>query len=392
MVASRKRTPQMFMPTAPVPAAPTNAANMFTGPLKKKRDFDWASLLQGVGAGLLTGRNVGEGLGQGLILAQQIGDQRADNDRQQERIDRENARFDYTMQRDVKADQAAQDQLAQFNATIDGLSIPDDQKAFLKAMGPGSASFKDMYPVADPVKGIEIGGKLVDPITGREIADYSDAEMLLRTASAPKTTVNMGPTGIDYGDPEKGLAWARNPDGTVRLDERGAPIALPYQGGSVYSAEQQAAQKQAGSDATKQQTATIVTQDIGRARDLVKGATLPTTGLVGNFLKDVGGTEANDVRALVQTIRANVGFDKLQDMRANSPTGGALGPVSDAENALLQSTLGNLEQSQTKEQFIQNLNRLETIYDQVINGPKSRTKDDDTRPSTVIDGYTIRLK
>jgi hypothetical protein len=382
----------MFMPTAPVPAAPTNAANMFTGPLKKKRDFDWASLLQGVGAGLLTGRNVGEGLGQGLILAQQIGDQRADNDRQQERIDRENARFDYTMQRDVKADQAAQDQLAQFNATIDGLSIPDDQKAFLKAMGPGSASFKDMYPVADPVKGIEIGGKLVDPITGREIADYSDAEMLLRTASAPKTTVNMGPTGIDYGDPEKGLAWARNPDGTVRLDERGAPIALPYQGGSVYSAEQQAAQKQAGSDATKQQTATIVTQDIGRARDLVKGATLPTTGLVGNFLKDVGGTEANDVRALVQTIRANVGFDKLQDMRANSPTGGALGPVSDAENALLQSTLGNLEQSQTKEQFIQNLNRLETIYDQVINGPKSRTKDDDTRPSTVIDGYTIRLK
>jgi hypothetical protein len=143
MVASRKRTPQMFMPTAPVPAAPTNAANMFTGPLKKKRDFDWASLLQGVGAGLLTGRNVGEGLGQGLILAQQIGDQRADNDRQQERIDLENARFDYTMQRDVKADQAAQDQLAQQNAAIDALNIPEEHKAYLRAGG--SASYGDLF-------------------------------------------------------------------------------------------------------------------------------------------------------------------------------------------------------------------------------------------------------
>lgn len=147
MVAPRKRTPQMFMPTQ-APAAPTSAATMFTAPLQKKRGFDWASLLQGVGAGLLTGRNVGEGLGQGLILARQFADQREDNDRQQERIDRENARFDYTMQRDAKADEAAAAQLAQQNAAIDALNIPAEHKAALKA---GVVSYNDIVPKAkDP--------------------------------------------------------------------------------------------------------------------------------------------------------------------------------------------------------------------------------------------------
>ena len=48
-------------------------------------------------------------------------------------------------------------------------------------------------------------------------------------------------------------------------------------------------------------------------------------------------------------------------MRDNSPTGGALGQVSEWELVLLQSVLGSLEQAQTKEQFVYNLDRLQKV-------------------------------
>jgi hypothetical protein len=42
-------------------------------------------------------------------------------------------------------------------------------------------------------------------------------------------------------------------------------------------------------------------------------------------------------------------------MRNNSPTGGALGQVSEFENRLLQAVWGALEQSQSPSQFNENL-------------------------------------
>jgi hypothetical protein len=51
-------------------------------------------------------------------------------------------------------------------------------------------------------------------------------------------------------------------------------------------------------------------------------------------------------------------------MRENSPTGGALGQVSDIENRLLQATLGSLEQAQSLPQFVQNLQQLKQILSQ----------------------------
>jgi hypothetical protein len=120
-------------------------------------------------------------------------------------------------------------------------------------------------------------------------------------------------------------------------------------------------QQQAAAEQTAQ-SADIVGQDIKRAKDASTNSWLPTTGLVGDFLSSVGGTGAHDVHELLQTIKSNVSFDKLQQMKAASKTGGALGAVSDTEIKLLQSTLGSLEQSQSHEQFTQNLDRLAAAY------------------------------
>ena len=85
-------------------------------------------------------------------------------------------------------------------------------------------------------------------------------------------------------------------------------------------------------------------------------------GATVTIAADTGGTAANDLRATLETIKANVAFDKLQQMRAASPTGGALGAVSDKEMSLLSSALTSLDQSQSAEQLMQNLNNLEAIY------------------------------
>lgn len=83
-----------------------------------------------------------------------------------------------------------------------------------------------------------------------------------------------------------------------------------------------------------------------------------TTGFIGQKFSGIGGTEAHDLQQTLATIKANVGFDRLQEMRANSPTGGALGSVSENENRLLQSVWGSVEQSQSADQLKRNLERL----------------------------------
>lgn len=113
-------------------------------------------------------------------------------------------------------------------------------------------------------------------------------------------------------------------------------------------------------------TAGIITGAIDKIQDKLKTTTLPIAGFAGAQLSKIAGTNAYDVGALVQTIRANIGFDKLQAMRDASPTGGALGQVSNQEIAFLQSTLNNLDQGQTTAQFTEQLNLLENMYNKVI--------------------------
>lgn len=112
----------------------------------------------------------------------------------------------------------------------------------------------------------------------------------------------------------------------------------------------------------------IVTEDIDRIGKLVATSTLPTAGPGATFLSGISGTGASDVAHLLEGIGANIAFDKLQEMRASSPTGAALGAVSDKENAMLQSVYGSLKQSQSQEQFSQNLARLKKIYMDIIHG------------------------
>lgn len=111
----------------------------------------------------------------------------------------------------------------------------------------------------------------------------------------------------------------------------------------------------------------ILYEEINRSIDILMESGGMAAGF-GALLQIVPYSSSKELAGLLKTIRVQVGFDRLQDMRNNSPTGGALGPISNFENRLLQATLGNLDQSQTPEILIRNLNRLRLVVEGIVHG------------------------
>lgn len=106
----------------------------------------------------------------------------------------------------------------------------------------------------------------------------------------------------------------------------------------------------------------VVLRNIDDAIELADSAF--ATGY-GNMLSVLPNTEARRLNNLLDTVKANIGFDKLQSMRDNSPTGGALGQVSEFENKLLQAVNGALDPKDTKT-LKKNLDSIKELYPKVL--------------------------
>lgn len=102
----------------------------------------------------------------------------------------------------------------------------------------------------------------------------------------------------------------------------------------------------------------IVRSKIAQALPMVSNW---TTGY-GSVLANWPATAARDFKGQVDTIVANLGFDELQEMRQNSPTGGALGQVAVQELDMLQKTKASLDQAQSPQQVMKALRELEDFY------------------------------
>lgn len=87
-----------------------------------------------------------------------------------------------------------------------------------------------------------------------------------------------------------------------------------------------------------------------------------TAGAIGSPLSLIPGTPAKNLAANLETIKANLGFDRLQQMRDASPTGGALGQVAIQELVALQASLASLDIQQTPVQLRSNLNKIKDHY------------------------------
>jgi len=88
-----------------------------------------------------------------------------------------------------------------------------------------------------------------------------------------------------------------------------------------------------------------------------------TTGLGGEILKHVPGSKAGDLKEELQTVGASLAFDRLQAMRDASPTGGALGQVTERELDMLMKSQSSLAQAQSLPQAWKHFARLMSSLD-----------------------------
>ena len=118
-----------------------------------------------------------------------------------------------------------------------------------------------------------------------------------------------------------------------------------------------------------------VLETVGDLRSAIQENPALTTGLGSRLLSGLPGSAALHAEAMAQTIRANVGFDTLQAMRDASPTGGALGQVSERELADLQATIGSLRLDQSPERIMATLDNIERQYQAIIRRAYETTED-----------------
>lgn len=86
-----------------------------------------------------------------------------------------------------------------------------------------------------------------------------------------------------------------------------------------------------------------------------------TAGAAGAL--NIPGTEGRDLETALTTIKANLGFDRLQQMRDASKTGGALGQVAVKELEALQATVASLDRGQSPDKLRENLKDIKYYYD-----------------------------
>jgi len=112
-------------------------------------------------------------------------------------------------------------------------------------------------------------------------------------------------------------------------------------------------------DAAQQRTldqATTAITNIDNVINILDTGGILVKGAISRVAQSIiPGTDSFDLDRSLDTIKALIGFDALQKMRDASPTGGALGQVSEKEINFLQSVSGSLSIGQSTEQFRETL-------------------------------------
>lgn len=149
----------------------------------------------------------------------------------------------------------------------------------------------------------------------------------------------------------------------ARLDalRTAAQTASGYAQARLYDAQRktEGAKPSAPSDPSADYAAEKADRVVAGVEKLRPRVSFSTVGPLALPLSKVPGTDAYNLAADIESLKANIAFNELAQMRAASKTGGALGNVSDKESALLSSVLGSLNQGQSPAHFQKALDQIE---------------------------------
>ena len=210
----------------------------------------------------------------------------------------------------------------------------------------------------------EVMARGLDPSIPHQISSNGKVMPVNSGSGGPNidiTNTVSGDEASEAGPIPKGYEMFTDSNGVRRLQ--------PIPGGE--QAEEISAQvvRDASKQNTVGRTATIVLEDIGRLKNLLTEQTFldPVTGpIASQVASGISASARANAESLVSTIGGNIGFDRLQLMRNESKTGGALGAINAQEMQLLQDVMGSLKLDQSEAQLTYNLERLESIYTAII--------------------------
>jgi len=220
-----------------------------------------------------------------------------------------------------------QKELARFEA---GLTAPKDTALIRNAI---AAGLKEGTP--EFKRYITSGGDI-----------YSQETALL--ANLPKP-----PTGMNY-------EFERGAGGEVT----GYKL-VPMKGSKQEREAIQAAEKEERKASTKGTMTSTILNAAKEARSL---ADTYSTGVGAAFLQNVPMTDARKVAGNVKVLQAQATIETLNAMRQESPTGGALGNVTERENAMLAAKAGLLDPLSSAEDFKRQLDEYERTLLEIVHG------------------------
>lgn len=111
------------------------------------------------------------------------------------------------------------------------------------------------------------------------------------------------------------------------------------------------------SQATGASTGAVLRDAEEQSIDIIDKGSKPT-GTLGWATSLLPGTDASRLEEAIRPIKAIIGFDRLQQMREESKTGGALGAVAVRELEFLQAVQGSLAISQDRQVIKNNMRAI----------------------------------
>jgi hypothetical protein len=257
--------------------------------------------------------------------------------------------------------------------------IPADQDIVFKEDANGQTQ------AFDSVTGAEIGGPM-GPTKDQSTEDmkewakaYADAKANGKTYPEwPEYLDNLNksrdvkPTSANY-DAKRKVQWPEPPtDMTYQRDQNGdfvidpttnTPKVIPMPGTKLATEQSDKAAKVVAQKESKEQASAIVGGMVDKAISVMDSDSWynPATGALAPLTGIIEGSNRAKLEEALSPIKASIAFEALAEMRANSPTGGALGNVSDIELRLLAATLGSIEPRQGADSLRENLKLIKGI-------------------------------
>jgi len=160
--------------------------------------------------------------------------------------------------------------------------------------------------------------------------------------------------------PEKPAITVKEKDGIFYTFEDGKPVG-EYESRSAADAAAQEQNKANEAILKAQRVKLSISDAIGMIERN------ENVGGWKQLLKFLPDTEARRFENYLTSIKANVGFDQLLQIK---DAGSTLGQVSNIENLLLQSTIDSLDGLMSKEDLVQALNKIDAYYTSLITKAK----------------------